>query len=168
LLIGTVARIILDTDYTYIELVKSNSNLIVIGNQFVNLIAREIMNNKTIPVKFINNNDFIVDSCLFNSFNQGIMFTFPLDINNNSNNIRNRIGLMISADNKDSLYDVISYSYSSNTALTRAPFSNMQADFFITGGEFRAKAGPGLQGIGYWNNNWKIDEKNTWFSYDCI
>lgn len=146
---------------------KSNANLILIGNPLLNLIAREIV----LPVEFINKNDFIVDSCLFNSLNQGIMFTFPIDINNNvtnNNNIRNRIGLMISADNKDSLYDVISYTYSSNTALTRAPFSNMQADFFITGGEFRAKAGPGLQGIGYWNNDWKIDVQNTWFSYDCI
>lgn len=157
-----MARIILDTDYTYNELIKSNSNLILIGNPFLNLIAREI----ALPVEFINKNDFIVDSCLFNSLNQGIMFTFPIDINNN--NIRNRIGLMISANNKDSLYDVITYTYSSNTALTRAPFSNMQADFFITGDEFRSKAGPGLQGIGYWNNDWKIDVENTWFSSDCI
>jgi hypothetical protein len=107
------------------------------------------------------------------------MFTFPLDYpednkdnnnnnnNNNNNEKRNRIGLMVSSDSIEGYNDVIAHSFSCNTPLTRAPFTNMYADYFITGVDRKKKGLGGILAHGYWDNSWKLSDSNGWMFESC-
>jgi hypothetical protein len=104
-------------------------------------------------------------SCRFFAADAGLVFTFPLPI---GGRLRNRIGLMVAAASATGLRDAISYSFSGNTPLTRAPFSNMVADYMVTGPQFRGRGLGGLQAAGFWNNAWTFDGASGWSAVDCL
>eukprot|EP01041_Mallomonas_annulata_P003130 gene3130-6156_t len=105
----------------------------------------------------------------------GIMFTFPMDTTTTTtsssgkrtNRRTNRLGIMLVANSEAGLQDVISFSFSSNTPLTRAPFSNMYGDYFITGPDLRKKGLGGVIAAGFWGDNWSIDPLNGWYPEQC-
>ena len=147
-----------------------------------------------LPITLFPNSTIQLGCCRFNQQqSDGVMFTFPTpyssdnlndtcdggDAMNSSctttctpqsednKNFRNHLSMMISADTLQSLYDVISFSFSSNVPLTRAPFSNMFADYYITSREVGRKGYGGLSAVGFWGNKWEYQPHQGWTATDC-
>ena len=53
------------------------------------------------------------------------------------------------------LEQLLWYTFSSNQALTRAPFSNMVPDYMVAGPDFRAKGYGGVLALGRWDHAWR-------------
>jgi hypothetical protein len=147
--------------------------------------------NRAVGTPSYRDGEWVLGSCAFDGVSpkdKGIMFTFPMtpieaamrpsqvqnvDTKNKTLSgstgvgpTRNRIGIIMFGGSDAALEDVAYHSFSSAQALTRAPFSNMYADFFVTGPEYRRKGLGGLLAAGYWGNAWQLDERNAWM--ECI
>ena len=134
--------------------VKNNYNLIFIGSSMV----RDEIFQLNLNVKFEQNSNgsgFQFHHCSFEQGDHaGIVFLAP------TFNVQNpdQLVLIIDATDRDALVDLFRGSYSSNQPLTRAMFTNMYPDFFITNKDFRWKGYGGVSMSGYYNYNWEWDD----------
>jgi hypothetical protein len=179
---STVAPIILDSESDGVSLLNSEYNFILIGGPDVNAVSKIAASRfpPQFPVKFYGNegnnssdavSNIHFDSCELNN-DSGISFTFPLgDLSKTGDSkiplLRNRIGYMIASGSIAGLSDVVSFSFSGNTPLTRAPFSNMYADYFVTSPQVNKKGLGGLLLHGFWGNRWEFSEQSGWNLNDC-
>jgi hypothetical protein len=69
------------------------------------------------------------------------------------------LNLVLSATDFDGLRDITSYSFSSNTPLTRAAFTNMVPDFMVTSPQFAARGMGGIRAAGFFGNDWQLSSQ---------
>ncbi len=67
----------------------------------------------------------------------------------------------VAAWDASTITQLVSFSFSSNTPLTRAPFSNMFADFIVSGPLFRGQGLGGLKAAGFWDSNWRPAQESV-------
>ena len=188
---ATVAPVLMDSDISASDLrsmLADGVNPVLLGGPHINSVSKMIVDllndqNISMPIKILNDSSFYLGDCRFNEEGaDGLMFTFPIPFmsdcgresrdscpNNvlEDSNGRNNIGMMIAAASKDALYDAISFSFSSNVPLTRAPFSNMYGDYFVTSSTFRRKGLGGVRAVGFWGNDWEYQPLQGWTAGDC-
>ena len=51
--------------------------------------------------------------------------------------------------------------------MVRAPYTNMQPDFVVTGPDFAWKGVGGILAAGYWGNLWQFDPSTAYTQDDC-
>ena len=112
-----------------------------------------------------NDGGFVVHRCQFRPGDYaGIVFLAPsITVDNPEQLI-----LVIDGTDRSALIDLFHGSYSSNTPLTRAMFTNMYPDFIVTNGhQYQWKGLGGLYMSGYFSWNWGWDVAMSSTSHYC-
>ena len=73
------------------------------------------------------------------------------------------LDLVVTATDAKALVDLVSFSFATNQAHTRAPMSNMLPDFMVTGPDFRWRGYGGIVAAGYWDANWRVAPQSAYF-----
>ena len=157
---------------------KDTFNMIFIGKSSLRdeMVMSKLPPN--FPVRFVKDNGFAVRGCSFHPGDHaGLIFLAPMvalndeskeEKNNKDYHATTRLALIIDATDSSDLVDLFRGSFSSNTPLTRAMFTNMSPDFIVTNGkEYRWKGLGGLHMSGYWSYNWGWDMAMSSVSSEC-
>jgi len=101
-----------------------------------------------------------VDRCVFRE-GHGAVFTTPAATAAQADS--DKLDLVITATGPKALRDLVTYSFATNQAHTRAPMSNMLPDFFVTGPEFLWRGYGGVVAAGYWDAEWQVASHAGYF-----
>ena len=66
--------------------------------------------------------------------------------------------LVIAGTDLQGVRSLVQYSFASNQALTRPPFSNMVPDFLVAGPRFAERGYGGALAMGHWDHRWRYAE----------
>jgi len=115
---------------------------------------------------------FAFGPCFFEE-GHGISFIAPANSNAgdgmdgaslDASTASNLLDLVVTATDAQALIDLVSFSFATNQAHTRAPLSNMLPDFFVAGPEFRWKGWGGIVAAGYLDAAWGIAAHAAYFN----
>jgi len=101
-----------------------------------------------------------IGPCTF-GFGHGAAFLAPS--RSDSGSAGSFLDLVITATDPKALEDLVTISFATNQEHTRAPFSNMLPDFFVTRPDFRWRGYGGVAAAGYWDAEWRASSGSSYF-----
>eukprot|EP00927_Polykrikos_kofoidii_P049711 TRINITY_DN43727_c0_g1_i1.p1 TRINITY_DN43727_c0_g1~~TRINITY_DN43727_c0_g1_i1.p1 ORF type:complete len:986 (-),score=93.86 TRINITY_DN43727_c0_g1_i1:212-3052(-) len=99
-----------------------------------------------------------VGSCVFGA-GHGAVFLSPAG---EGAGYAHLLDLVVTGTDYQALEDLVSFSFATNQAHTRAPMSNMLPDFLVSGPEFRWRGYGGVVAAGYWDAKWQIAAQSAY------
>ncbi|KAJ1494144.1 hypothetical protein T484DRAFT_1878323 [Baffinella frigidus] len=121
------------------------------------------------PVKFEKDGSFSIGRCSFGGPGVGLTFTFPLNDApaNATGNVGGAIGMVVMGTDAAGLRDALSLGQPTIPPMVRAPYTNMQPDFVVTGPDFAWKGVGGILAAGFWGNEWEFAREASYTHEPC-
>ena len=156
-------------------------NVVLVGGPSVNALTNQFLRRGLIPVSFgpkeakdgepaIPADGFSIGRCVFAGAGIGLVTTFPmrsgLDFSRSSPR-GGSLGLLVAGTDASGLRDALTQGQPTIPPMVRAPYTNMQPDFVVTGPDFAWKGVGGILAAGYWGNLWQFDPSTAYTQDDC-
>ena len=139
-----------------------NTNVLLIGDTETNKWTKRLIEENIDIVDFKLSKDSVqIGPCVF-SGKVGVLSLFP--IKSDSREVV-RLGAVIAGTTIENMFDVVMLAKPTIPPMTRQPFSNTYPDFIVTGEGVREKGVGGFLSAGFWNYDWKYDERSSYVSY---
>ena len=113
---------------------------------------------------------FAIGRCVFSGPGIGLVTTFPMQPGltlNVSAGQGGQLGLLVAGTDAQGLRDALTMGQPTIPPMVRAPYTNMQPDFVVTGPDFAWKGVGGILAAGYWGNTWKFEPSSSYTQDDC-
>jgi SAM-dependent methyltransferase len=146
----TTVSVVNDTDGSLSDRRIGTHNLLLVGSGSVNKISRQLPH--TAGVQF-DGAAFSLGGCTFAEPGIGLVSTAS---HRDPLTGEQHLDLILAGTDIEGIRTVTEYSFASNQALTRAPFTNMVPDYLVAGHEFRRLGYGGILALGHWGNDWQF------------
>ena len=159
----------------------ASHNVVLVGGPQENAITQHFANQGLLPLVFgpqdegegnvaIAAGAFAIGRCVFSGPGIGLVTIFPMRRGlhlNVSAGQGGQLGLLVAGTDAQGLRDALTMGQPTIPPMVRAPYTNMQPDFVVTGPDFAWKGVGGILAAGYWGNTWKFEPSSSYTQDDC-
>ena len=159
----------------------ASHNVVLVGGPQENAITQHFADQGLLPIVFGPQDEgegkiameagaFAIGRCVFSGPGIGLVTTFPMQRGLNLNvsaGQGGQLGLLVAGSDAQGLRDALTMGQPTIPPMVRAPYTNMQPDFVVTGPDFAWKGVGGILAAGYWGNTWKFEPSSSYTQDDC-